>query len=57
VHEGTFDELLQALLHDISIMLCKQKRKRRTSLELIEDHAEFMEHFLQDETAPLAKTA
>jgi hypothetical protein len=40
-----FDILLQDLIHDLPKMLCKQKRRRKTTLELIEAQVPYNDSF------------
>lgn len=55
--QGTMDTLLSNLRSDMSQMLCKQKRKRKTSRQLLHDEVHYMAHFLEDAGTPLDKPA
>jgi len=57
IHQGRLDALLDDLIAAIPKMLCKQKRKRRTSHQLLEDQVSYMDHFLEDDVTPSDKTA
>ncbi len=46
MHEGTLEALLRHLRRAIPTLLCKQKRKRRTSRQLIEEYGPYMEDAL-----------
>jgi hypothetical protein len=46
MHGGTFEALLRNLRRALPKLLCKQKRKRRTSRQLIEEHGAYMEDAL-----------
>ena len=43
-----FDMLLQDLIHDLPKMLCKQKRRRKTTLELIEAQVPYNDSFCNE---------
>jgi hypothetical protein len=43
-----FDILLQDLIHDLPKMLCKQKRRRKTTLELIEAQVPYNDSFCNE---------
>lgn len=51
------DDLLSDLMRDMAKMLCKQKRKRKTTLQLIEGQVHYMNSFSKDESVPLVKVA
>jgi len=57
IHTGKLDTLLSNLISDIPKMLCKQKRKRKTSRQLLDDKVHYLAHFLEDEITPLDKHA
>ena len=57
IHQRNLDTLLSNLISDIPKMLCKQKRKRKTSRQLLDDGVHYMDHFLEDEVTPLDKPA
>jgi hypothetical protein len=57
IYQGNMDTLLSNLRSDISKMLCKQKRKRKTSRQLLDDEVHYLDHFLEDEGTPLDKPA
>lgn len=57
IHTGNVDTLLSNLLSDIPKMLCKQKRKRKTSRQLLDDKVHYLAHFLEDEVTPLDNQA
>lgn len=57
IHTGNLDTLLSNLLSDIPKMLCKQKRKRKTSRQLLDDEVYYLDHFLEDGVTPLDKPA
>ena len=57
IYQGNMDTLLSNLRSDISKMLCKQKRKRKTSRQLLDDEVHYLDHFLEDEDTPLDKPA
>ena len=46
MHEGTLEALLRNLRRALPKLLCKQKRKRRTSRQLIEEYRPYMEDAL-----------
>ncbi len=46
MHCGTFEALFRNLRRALPKLLCKQKRKRRTSRQLIEEHGAYMEDAL-----------
>jgi DDE family transposase len=50
--QGHVDTLFSNLRSDMSQMLCKQKRKRNTSRQLLDDEIHYMDHFLEDEGTP-----
>jgi hypothetical protein len=54
IHFNLLDALLSDLVHDIPKMLCKQKRKRKTTLQLIEGQVHYMDSFSKDKSIPLA---
>jgi len=56
-HTGNLDTLLSNLISDIPKMLCKQKRKRKTSRQLLDDEVYYLDHFLEDGVTPLDKPA
>jgi VIT1/CCC1 family predicted Fe2+/Mn2+ transporter len=53
IYQGEVEILLSNLRSDMSQMLCKQKRKRKTSRQLLDDEVHYMDHFLEDEGTPL----
>ena len=57
IHTGNLDTLLSNLISDIPKMLCKQKRKRKTSRQLLDDEVYYLDHFLEDGVTPLDKPA
>ena len=57
IHQGRGEALLEDLIAALPKMLCKQKRKRRTSRQLLEDQVPYMDHFLEDDVTPLDQTA
>ena len=57
IHHGNVEVLLDHLLSDIPKMLCKQKRRRKTSRQLLEDQVPYMGHFLEEEVTPVDKPA
>jgi len=57
IYQGDVDRLLSNLRFAMSKMLCKQKRKRKTSRQLLDDEVHYMDHFLEDEGTPLDKPA
>lgn len=57
IYQGDVDTLLSKLRSDMAKMLCKQKRKRKTSRQLLDDEVHYMDHFLEDEGTPLDKPA
>jgi hypothetical protein len=57
ISQGDVDTLLSNLRADMSQMLCKQKRKRKTSRQLLDDEVHYMDHFLEDKGTPLDKPA
>ena len=57
IHQGKIDTLLDDLIPAIPKMLCKQKRKRRTTHQLLEDEALYMASLLENVAKPLGKTA
>ena len=46
MHDGTLEALLRNLRRALPKLLCKQKRKRRTSRQLIEEYGAYMEDAL-----------
>jgi len=46
MHGGTFEALWRNRRRALPTLLCKQKRKRRTSRQLIEEHGAYMEDAL-----------
>jgi hypothetical protein len=56
-YQGNVDTLLSHLRSDISKMVCKQKRKRKTSRQLLDDEVHYLDPFLEDEGTPLDKPA
>jgi hypothetical protein len=46
MHDGTLEALLRNLRRALPKLLCKQKRKRRTSRQLVEDYGPYMEDTL-----------
>ena len=57
IYQGNLDTLLSNLRADIPHMLCKQKRKRKTSRQVLDDGVHYMDHFVEDEVTPLDKPA
>jgi Transposase DDE domain len=57
IYQGNVDALLSNLRSDMSKMLCKQKRTRKTSRQLLDDEVRYLDHFLEDEGTPLDKPA
>jgi hypothetical protein len=57
LHQGRIEALFEDLIPALPQMLCKQKRKRRTTHQLLEDQVSYMDHFLEDDMTPLDKTA
>jgi DDE family transposase len=57
IYQGNVDTLLSNLRSDMSTMLCKQKRKRKTSRQLLDDEVHYLEHFLKDEGTLFDKPA
>jgi len=57
IYQRDIDTLLSNLRSDMAKMLCKQKRKRKTSRQLLDDEVHYMDHFLEDEGTPLDKPA
>lgn len=57
IHQSHLDTLLSHLISDIPKMLCKQKRKRKTSRQLLDNEVHYLDHFLEDEVTPLDKQA
>ena len=55
--QENMDTLLSNLRSDMSQMLCKQKRKRKTSRQLLNDEVHYMDHFLEGEGTSLDKPA
>ena len=48
VHEGTIEALCSDLRRDMATLLCKQKRKRRTSQQLLEEYGYASERGTQE---------
>jgi hypothetical protein len=57
ISTGNLDTLLSNLISDIPKMLCKQKRKRKTSRQLLDDEVHYLDHFLEDGVTSLDKPA
>jgi hypothetical protein len=57
IHFDLLDALLSDLIHDTPKMLCKQKRKRKTTLQLIEGQVHYINSFSKNESIPLAEAA
>ena len=57
IHHENVEVLLDHLLSDIPKMLCKQKRRRKTSRQVLEDQVPYMGHFLEEEATPVDKPA
>jgi len=57
IYQGHVDILLSNLISDIPKMLCKQKRNRKTSRQLLDDEVHYIDHFLEDAGTPLDKPA
>jgi len=54
---GNLDTLLSSLISDVPKMLCKQKRHRKTSRQLLDDEVHYLDRFLEDAVTPLDKPA
>ena len=52
VHKGTIEALCSDLRRDMATLLCKQKRKRRTSQQLLEEYGHSRERCAQEERIP-----
>ena len=46
MHCGTFEALVRHLRRALPALLCKQKRKRRTSRQLLDEYGPYMEDAL-----------
>ena len=57
IYQGNVDTLFSNLRSDMSTRLCKQKRKRKTSRQLLDDEVHYLDYFLEDEGTPLNKPA
>lgn len=57
IYQDNVDTLLSKLRSNRSTMLCKQKRKRKTSRQLLDDEVHYLDHFLEDEGTLLDKPA
>jgi hypothetical protein len=53
INTGNVDTLLSNLISDIPTMLCKQKRNRKTSRQLLDDEVHYLDQFLEDEVTQL----
>lgn len=53
INTGNVDTLLSNLISDIPTMLCKQKRNRKTSRQLLDDEVHYLDQFLKDEVTQL----
>jgi hypothetical protein len=53
IRTGNLDTLLSNLISDIPKMLCKQKRNRKTSRQLLDDEVHYLDQFLEDEVTQL----
>jgi hypothetical protein len=53
IYQGNVATLLFNLRSDMSTMLCKQKRNRKTSRQLLDDEVHYLDHFLEDDGTPL----
>ncbi len=51
-HQENLDTFLSTLVSNIK-KLCKQKRKRKTSRQLLDEEVRYMNHFLEGEVVPL----
>ena len=57
INTGNVDTLLSSLISDLPKMLCKQKRTRKTSRQLLDDEVHYLDQFLEDAVTQLDKPA
>ena len=57
IHDGTGEDLCRELRRDRAALLCKQKRKRKTSQQLLEEYGPSRERYSQGETTPVDQAA
>jgi hypothetical protein len=57
ISQGNLETLLSNRISDIPKMRCKQKRKRKTSRQLLDDEVHYLDHFLEDGVTSLDKPA
>ena len=57
IQDGTVEDLCRDLRRDLAPLLCKQKRKRKTSQQLLEDYGPSSERCSQGETPPADQAA
>jgi hypothetical protein len=53
IRTGNLDTLFANLISDIPKMLCKQKRNRKTSRQLLDDEVHYLDQFLEDAVTQL----
>lgn len=57
IQHGTLETLCADLRHDMAALLCKQKRKRKTSQQLLEEHGHPRPQTVQGESMPADQAA